>query len=166
MRLILALCVVAGGTLCGSAMSGGVRRRVKALESLASGIRLLRVHMIGMFQPVHQALGGTECPLLESVSRAMTPGGSAASAWQSVREKECRRGRALDALTAEDLEALDRLFDGLGESGRDRQEILLTQTLEALTRFLESARRRAGEADRLYVSLGALTGLMAALVVI
>ena len=166
MRLMLALCVVAGGTLCGSAVPGGARRRVKTLESVTRGIKLLRVHMIGMFQPVPQALSAAECPLLEAVSKAMNPGVSASAAWQTVCVRERRRGGMLDALIEGDIETLDKLFDGLGESGRDRQEILLSGTLEALGRSLETARSTASEADRLYMPLGALTGLMAALVVI
>ena len=166
MRLMLALCAVAGGTLCGSAISAVARRRVRTLETLTRGIKLLRVHMIGMFQPVPQALSAAECPLMEAVSKAMAPGVSASAAWRFVRDRERRRGGRLDALTVEDLEALNRLFEGLGESGRDQQEILLAASHEALARSLETAHKRAGEADRLYVPLGALTGLMAALVVI
>ena len=83
-----------------------------------------------------------------------------------MRKKERRRGGTLDVLTMEDVGVLDSLFDGLGESGRDQQEMLLSGTLETMTRNLEAARTRAGEADKLYVPLGALTGLMAALVVV
>ena len=166
MRFMLALCAVAGGTLCGSAMSGGVHRRVRTLESLIHGVKLLRVHMIGMFQPVPQALSAAECPLLEALSEAMTPGISASAAWQAVRERERRRGGRLDAMTEQDIDALNTLFDGLGESGRDQQGILLSTACDTLERSLEAARSKAGEADRLYVPLGALTGLMAALLVI
>ena len=166
MRLLLALCAVAGGTLCGSAMSGGARRRVRTLESAASGIKLMRVHMIGMFQPVSHALSAAECPLLEAVGEAMAPGVSASEAWTMVRDRERRRGGRLDALTPEDLAALDRLFSGLGESGLDQQKLLLSETIGMLDRSLENARSRSGDADHLYVPLGALTGLMAALVVI
>ena len=164
MRFVLALCVVVGCTLCGSAMAGTHRRRVCLLEALLRGIKLLRLHMISMFEPVQQALSATECPMLEGVVAHMKPGMSAKEAWNALRAAEARRG--FDALSPSDLEALDALFGQLGESGRDQQELLLNATLDTLGRNLDSARQRNAEADRLYISLGALTGLMIALIVI
>ena len=52
------------------------------------------------------------------------------------------------------------------ELTNDQQEILLEGVCAALERNLEAARSRTGEVDRLYVSLGALTGLMIALILI
>ena len=67
MRFALALCVVVGCTLCGNAMASAARRRAKLLNRLIHGIRVLRVHMIRMLEPVDAALAGSECPALEQV---------------------------------------------------------------------------------------------------
>lgn len=166
MRFVLALCVVAGCTLSGSAMAGAARRRVRLLEALIQGIKRMRPHMIGMFEPVKRALEASLCPPLEAVGRAMGPGVGAAEAWARVRGAESRRGGGIDALTPEDVEIMNGFFDQLGETGRDQQELLLTGVCAALEGNLEAARRRVGEADRLYISLGALTGLMIALILI
>ncbi len=166
MRFVLALCVVAGCTLCGSAMAGAARRRVMLLDALIQGIRRMRPHMIGMFEPVKRALEASGCPILEAVGGGMGPGVTASAAWLGVRKAEGRRGGGIDALTPEDIDILNGLFDRLGESGRDQQELLLSGVCAALQRNLEAARRRVGEADRLYISLGALTGLMIALILI
>lgn len=166
MRFVLALCVIVGCTLCGSALAGVLRRRVKALESIAQGLKLLRLHMISMFEPLQQALKASGNAVLEALGEQMTPGVSAAEAWTEVKRAECRRGGRIDALSSEDLRTLDALFDQLGESGRDQQDVLLNGARAALDRNLEAARARMAESDRLYVSLGALTGLMIALIVI
>ena len=166
MRFILGLCVVAGCTLCGSAMAGAQRRRVRLLESVINGLRLLKLHTVSMFEPLPQALGATGCAVLEGVGSQMTPGASAAQAWEGFKKREGRRGGGIDALSPEDVRALDELFSLLGESGRDQQEIALGNACAALSVQLENARRRAAEADRLYVSLGSLIGLMIALVMI
>ena len=166
MRFVLALCVVAGCTLSGSVMAGAVRRRVRLLEALIQGIGRMRPHMIGMFEPVGRALEASGCPLLEAVGAQMQPGVGVSEAWAVARRAEGRRGGGIDALTPEDTEILNRLFDQLGETGRDQQELLLTGVSAALERNLEAARKRVGEADRLYISLGALTGLMIALILI
>ena len=166
MRWMLGICAAAGCVLVGLTMASGCRRRVKVLTELAAGVDDLRVHMTRMLEPAPQALSFTDCPALRQVGAAMTPGVSAREAWAKVRAEESRRGGQLDALTREDLEALDSLFEHLGESGRVQQERLLTDAARALERNLESARESAGEAERLYVSLGVLTGLMLALIVI
>lgn len=166
MRFVLALCVVTGCTLCGSAMAGAMRRRVRLLEELIRGLKVLRVHMIGMFEPVQSALKASGSAVLEALGEQMTPGVSASEAWTRIRGAGCRRDGRIDALAPEDIRTLGELFDQLGESGRDQQEILLNSACAALDRQLEQVRKRTAEADRLYISLGALTGLMIALIVI
>ena len=117
-----------------------------------------------MLEPVATALAGAECPAYERVGRAMRPGVSAGETWTGVAIAERRRGGLIDALTSEDRTALDGLFSQLGESGREQQDILLTGTISALNRSLEAAEARAREAEKLYLSLGVLVGLMLALI--
>ena len=166
MRFVLALCMVAGCTLCGSAMAGAMRRRVRLLEEIIRGLKVLRLHMINMFEPVQSALKASGSAVLEALGEQMTPGVSASEAWARVRQTGCRRGGRIDALAPEDLRTRVELFDQLGESGRDQQDLLLNGACAALDRQLEQARKRTAEAARLYISLGALTGLMIALIVI
>ena len=109
MRFILGLCVVAGCTLCGSAMAGAQRRRVRLLESVINGLRLLKLHTVSMFEPLPQALGATGCAVLEGVGSQMTPGASAAQAWEGFKKREGRRGGGIDALSPEDVRALDEM---------------------------------------------------------
>ena len=166
MRLALALCVIGGCGLCGNAFSMSSRRRAETLSALIQGIRVLRVHMIRMLEPVDIALISSECPVIAQAGKTMQPGECAGEAWRRVAEREARRGGMIDTLTLEDKRAVDGLFDQLGENGRDQQDILLSATLEALSKNLSEAEKRAGEAERLYLSLGLLTGLMLALIVI
>lgn len=166
MRLALAACVVIGSTLCGKAAADQLRRRANTLDALAEGLRSLRVHMTGLYEPVQLALERSDCPLFTLVADGMKGGVGAKDAWAAVRRVAIRRGGPADALTERDLGVLDALFTGLGQSGREEQEALLDGAMEALTRLRDAARRKAGEADRLYVSLGLLIGLMLALIVV
>lgn len=165
-RIALAACVVLGSTLCGKAAADAARRRYRVLCALAEHLQTLRIHMTGMLQPVQRALESAGCPLMKRVAEGMREGRSAAEAWQAVRGSVTRRGGPADALAADDLEALDALFAQLGQSGREEQEALLGATLETVGRLRDGALKKAGEADRLYVSLGFLVGLMLALIVI
>lgn len=126
----------------------------------------MRIHMIRMLEPVNLALKASDFQALIRVGEAMMPGVSARKAWAAVSGEQFRRGGMLDALTASDRVTLDGFFRHLGESGREAQEALLAETLQTLGQALESAARRAGESERLYLSLGVLTGLMLALMVI
>lgn len=161
MRFALAICVVVGCALCGSALSASVRRRAETLAALIEGIKVLRMRMLKLLEPVAAALSGSGCDILAAVGRAMVPGESAGAAWAKVS-----RGGAADALDAADRRTLDQLFSQLGETGRERQELLLSAVLNTLERSLDQARTNARSAERLYLSLGLLVGLMLALIVI
>ena len=165
-RVALAICAVLGSTLCGKAASVAVRRRYRVLAALAEDLQTLRIHMTGMLMPLQCALDGAGCALLKQVAEAMREGRSAADAWQSIRGRALRRGGTGDALAAEDIGALDALFGQLGQSGREEQGVLLDASVETVGRLRDGALKKVGEADRLYVSLGFLIGLMLALIVI
>ena len=166
-RIALALCVVLCGALCGHSLTVAHRQRAALLRALTEGLKVLRIHMMGMFEPIQDALAHSDCPLLRSVSSQMKEGISAREAWQAVRKAESRwRGGSVGALEEADCAILDRFFDCLGESGREEQELLLEGTVQALEAQREMAERRSAEADRLYLKLGLLIGLMLALIVV
>lgn len=145
-------------------MAAGARRRAATLTGLVAGLKNLRVHMARMLEPAATALRGAACPILIQVGDGMTPGVPAREAWSKVRDREARRGGKLDALTREDFNALDGLFDQLGETGREQQAILIGDAIRALQENLSTAGARARECERLYGTLGLLTGLMLALI--
>lgn len=165
-RVALALCIVIGSALCGKAFADSVRRRVRTLDSLAEGLRVLKIHMTGMFEPVRNALQRTDCDIMALVASAMEDGSSAGEAWRRVQMRASRRGGAIEALRDEDRKILEQLFSQLGQSGREAQEALLAGVIQAVDSQREKAAIKAREADRLYLSLGLLIGLMLALIVI
>ena len=165
-RLALAICVVLGCALCGRALADAARRRANTLRALTEGMKVLRIHMTGMLEPVQCALAAANCPLFSLVAEAMGGGRSAGEAWRSVRRPAMRRGGPADALTESDARALDGLFNRLGETGREEQGTLIDASLEVLEGLRDEAAKRAAEAGRLYLSLGVLVGLMLALIVL
>ena len=165
MRFILAACVVVGCAMCGWAVSGGSRRRLTALRELNEGLRRLKLHMTGMFEPLRHSLEAAACPLLGQVAAGMEGGRSAGEAWSTLKSRNLRGGPG-EVFAAEDLRLLDHLFDRLGQSGREDQGILLETVLGALEEHIDSARVKAGEAERLYGTLGVLVGLMLAIMLV
>ena len=165
-RIALSACIVLGSALCGRAMADATRRRAKALKALAEGLRVLKIHMTGMLEPVQCALGAANCPLLALVADGMSGGRSAADAWRAVKPGATRRGGPAEALTPPDVHVLDRLFERLGQSGRAEQGTLIMAAIEDVEALRGEADRRAAQTGRLYTSLGFLTGLMIALIVV
>lgn len=165
-RLILSLCLVLASAFCGKALADGVRRRARTLREIVEGLRRLRIRMTGMFEPVREALAHSDCPLLGAVAAGMADGGSALSGWNSLEKRGNRRGSPLEGLTEADRQILFQLFSGLGQTGREEQELLLASAIKAMERQLEGAQAKVAEADRLYGALGLLIGLMLALIVI
>ena len=164
-RIALALCIVLCGALCGHSLTVAYRQRASVLRGLTEGLRVLKIHMTGMFEPIQDALERSECPLLKSVSGRMQAGVSAREAWQAMTKERTKKAAA-EVLTESDRAILDRLFEHLGESGREEQDLLLEGTAQALEAQLEKAASSAAEADRLYLKLGILIGLMLALIVV
>ncbi len=165
-RIVLALCVVLCGALCGKSLSDSARRRAETLGSIIEAVRRLRVRMTGMFEPVQSALQHADSPLFIAVADGMKGGRSAGEAWEIVRDKAGRRGGPAEYLLKEDRQALTELFTDLGQSGREEQDLLLGGVLQALEALHTTALAKAGEANRLYMTLGLLIGLMLALIVI
>ncbi len=165
-RLILALCLVLFSALGGKALADGVRGRAKALREIVEGLKRLRLHMTGMFEPVRGALEHSDCPLLNAIADQMGRGEGVPEAWSALEKRGSRRGGPLEYLTEGDRQILSQLFSGLGQTGREEQELLLASAIEAMDRQRDSAQARVGEADRLYGALGLLVGLMLALIVI
>lgn len=165
-RIALASCAVIACALCGRALADSARRRAQTLKVLSEGLRVLHIHMTGMCEPVRNALEHTGNPLFALVAGSMEAGRSAGEAWRAVKPRALRRGGPADALLEKDILPLDRLFEHLGQSGREEQEALLNDVQQIIAGQCEIARSKAGEADRLYVSLGLLLGLMLALILI
>ena len=164
LRLILAAALTLGCTMCGKSLAGAARRRTELLAGLAAGVRSLRLRMISLFEPVRQGLSMSDCPLLVQLSGVMEGGGSAAQAWARIKRK-ARPPSAVACLTDQDRRILDALFDKLGESGRSAQEMLLDGAAKALEAQAADSRREAERAEKLYVTLGLLIGLILALIV-
>ena len=166
MRIVLAICAVVGSALCGRSLAGAARRRAALLASLEEGLKALRVCMTTMFEPLRDALSRSPCRLLALIGAEMGGGTSAMQAWERVARQQRRSGGMIDALSDADIDLLNRLFAGLGLSGRDSQEVLLAGCVRAISEARQEAAAMAREVDRLYVSLGLLIGLMLALIVI
>ncbi len=166
LRLILALCLVLGSALCGKALADGARRRARTLTALEEGTRRLKIHMTSLFEPVRDALERSDCPLYTLVGSEMEGGLSAGESWLRAQRRASRRGGPIDALDEGDRQLLDRLFARLGQSGREEQEELLDAALRALGQRRDDAAEKARQAERLYLALGLLTGIMLALVVL
>ena len=162
-RIALSLCVVLGSTLCGWTMAGTSKRREQLLNQLIQGIKLLRVHMIRMLEPIQEALVHTGNPLFADIGRRMRGGVSAEAAWQDMLADK-KASKPIYVLLSEDRAALNELFSHLGQSGREAQEMALAAALETLEELRKIASERARQASLLYTKLGFLIGLMLGLI--
>jgi stage III sporulation protein AB len=169
LRLIAAAILSAACALAGRAVAGACVRRAQALSQLLGSVQRLRVDMLDKLLPLKEALQGGH-PAMKAVAEAMaaampatTLAGGAEAAWRRAKGALTARGGPLDCLTAQDLEALDALFNGLGESGAAQQRILLSGVLENLEALKAQADKKAREESKLYTTLGFLTGLSLAI---
>lgn len=164
LKLSLVLSIVICTTMCGRAMSNTMKRRTAFLQSIIQGLRVLSIHMTGMFENIRDSLIVSECFLLQRVGNGMEPGISANESWQKLRGKSDAGNRFIDFLRQEDIRILDRLFEQLGENGREMQKLLIEGTIQNLESVFQIAEKEMRDAEKLYTKIGFLLGLMVAIV--
>ena len=131
-RVLAALIMTAACGGVGYSAARTQTRRRRALAELGQAVDRLEINMLE--------------PPEESLRRA-------------AEELSARMG-PLDALTRDDMTAIHHLAGELGRYDAHRQRLLLHETRGELRALEEQAARQAAEKNRLYVSLGALGGLM------
>ena len=166
LRIVLAAFVVLGSALAGRSLAGAARRRASTLKELCEGVRLLKIHMLSLLESTETALSGSPSGILRAVASGMNGGLSAGESWQTQKPGLRKRGGAADCLDETDLRLLDRLFSQLGVSGKEEQQALLQGAIQEFGERADTAREKSAQADRLYLTLSALIGLMLALIVI
>ena len=152
---LLTLCGAAGG----HSLASSRRLRVVQLESLLVGIGRLTVQMLEKMLPLKEALMASSCEAIAPVAANMTGGRMPLDAYLGAVQGLSARGGALSALTEEDTQVLEKMFEGLGASGASEQRLLLTGVQAQLDRLSQAARKTAEEQAKLYTSLGLISGL-------
>lgn len=165
-RWTLAALVVIGSGLCGRAFAASAERRLRLLREMLDALRRLKIQIVNLLEPLDSALTQTGFPLFESVAAHLDAVGNAADAWQAAIGKASKRGQCADCLARPEMEAMERLFERLGESGRADQEEGIRACIASLELACEEARRQSRETGRLYTSVGILTGLALAVLMI
>lgn len=165
MRLGAACVMTAASAWGGQMLASTQTRRAETLREALTGAKRLSVEMLERRAPVREALsacGGMFAEIAGQMADGAPPGEAYGRALTGLRS----RGGRLDCLEEGDLAALRRLFDGLGAGGLQAQRLVLSEAAEELERLVEQALRKRREHGRLYGSLGALTGLAAALMLL
>lgn len=166
LRLALAAVIVVGCGLCGRSLAWGFSRRCRLLEEMLEALRMLRIQIVRMLEPLDRALRQCGSPIFARAADELSIAASVHDAWKAICARECRRGGVADSLVRQDLEALDKLFGQLGESGREAQDAAIRACVASLELALDAAHQRAATAGRLYTSVGFLTGLAIAVLMI
>lgn len=166
LKPILLIFIVVSCTMCGHALAGTIERRKRMLADLLTALRKLQIALTSMLEPLEEALKRTHFPLFEAVAERLPWERCAADAWDTVQNKECKRGGKADCLAPCDLSALDGLFEHLGMNGREEQAEAIQSCILVLEESLAETKERAAQTGKLYTSLGFLAGLSLAVLMI
>lgn len=160
MRMLAGCLLGASGALMGWAMAEGQRRRVRTLRDLTEDMAQLEDGMIQKRLPLREALSGCKSPCLRTLAEK---GDAPCAVWEEIRGKMTRPGGALDCLTREDMETLDRFVRQLGGENAERQKALLREGAQEFLAGRQAAEKRLNDEGRMYTSLGALFALALAI---
>ena len=159
LKAMLLVIILLACTAVGRSLSGARRRRADALGELLAAMRVLRLRMLNSMEPLGILLRKSDSHLLRELGGALDAEASLSECWRELREREARRGGALDSLSGGDLAVLDDFFNHLGASGRDEQEELFSGTVSAMEEAQADARRSYSDASKVCTALGTLVGI-------
>ncbi|MDO4548327.1 MAG: stage III sporulation protein AB [Clostridia bacterium] len=165
-RLVAGVMLTFAGACAGRAMADVRKKRVRQLKDICRALERLQIAMIERRMPLEQALTAAGCEGFAAVSSLIKSERSVYDAWKKAQQTLRAKGAALSMLEGEDILALDNMFSALGLTGLSEQRLLLSDTGEALRALYDSARKKADEQARLYSTLGMLTGLAVAILLI
>ena len=164
--MLAALALTAACGCMGWSAALRLTRRARALGELERALGRLEIGMLEKRLPLDRALTETGHALFEEAARRMDAAAAPGEALRGAAVRFSERGGALDCLTAADMTALYHLADELGTGGLQRQRLVLNEAKEEIANLAVQAAKRAAEMNRLYISLGALGGLTAAIILI
>ena len=150
--------------MSGRSISLSAERHCRQLSQTIEAIRLLKLQITDRLEPVAEALMQTEFPPFQLVSSQMRDNFSAIQAWNEISSKG--KGHAVDCLNESEKKQIGYMFNRLGAGGLTEQEELISTCCIHLERALSDAQARAKEVCKLYTSLGFLTGLFIAILIV
>ena len=158
-RMLAALMLTAACAGMGYSAARRQDRRRRALSELGQAVDRLEINMLEKRMPLDEAMKRAGHSLFECAADMMDALPPQECLKRAAEAMNARMG-ALDALTQGDMTAIYHLADELGRQDAHRQRLLLHETRGELRALEEQAARQAAEKNRLYISLGALGGLM------
>jgi stage III sporulation protein AB len=171
LRIVGCLLMLAGTSGCGFELASGYRRRLELLVRLRQMIYLLKGQIVyanatleEAFQAVGErsegALGELFCAAALKIRS--NPGDPFPQIWSQAVDQMDRRL----PVTTRDREALKSMAGHLGYLDRDMQERNLLLYLEELDETIQNLKEHQKEKCRLYTSLGIMSGLFLAVIIL
>lgn len=162
LKWTMVLCIIIASTLCGYSLAGAASEKQKFLMGLVSAVKKLRICVVDMMLPIEQALKQTGFLLFCEVADRIVKERSLYDAWRMTSDS----GRISVNLSASEKNTLDELFMQLGGSGRSMQDELLCGHICVFEMYADEARERAAKVCRVYASIGFLTGMAIAILLV
>ena len=159
LKALLLAVVLLACTAVGRSLSGARRRRAEALGELLAAMRVLRLRMLNSMEPLGILLRKSDSHIFRALGNELRAGAVLSDCWGELKERELRRGGALDSLEGDDLVILDNFFRRLGGSGREEQGELFNSAVSAMEEAQSHARRSYADASKVYTALGTLVGI-------
>ena len=129
------------------------------LEEMIGAVKMLRVQIVQCTAPLKEALCQCGMTMLEDIGRGMEVGIAPREGWENVRI-------VATMLKTAELSAMDRLFERLGSVPLPGQSEAIDACIAVLECQRANAEHCAQRAAKMYTSLGLLTGLSMAVLLI
>lgn len=166
LKEILLAAIPVGCAGAGRILSNAKKRRAEVIGDILAAVRVLRLRMLNSMEPLSILLRKSDCLLFRDLGNSLWVGSSLHECWTVQKKISGKKGAVLDCLCKEDMDILDTLFENLGKNGRDEQNELFASVISRLEEAQNAARKKQAEAARIYTALGALTGIMAVILLV
>ena len=166
LKEIMLILIPIGCAGTGRVMANAKKRRAELLGEILAAVRVLRIRMLNSMEPLSVLLRKSDSSLFCDLGNSLWVGSSLSECWAEQKRTGTKRGGMLDSLGESELHVLDELFENLGGSGRDEQAELFGRVISQLEEMQDAARKKQTESAKMYTALGALAGVMIAILMV
>lgn len=159
--MLFAICAYVGGSI-----GARPKRRLAALKGIYTDIKRLGVLMDYKALPIAELLDGLDGVLWRMLGAGLTTQNTVAEAFCTALQGQLVKGGELAWLEGSDVSILMDFGASLGVSDMKAQRANLEYTLKRLDESVSELTADVARCGRLYRSLGILSGIAAAIIVL
>lgn len=170
LRMLAVIAVFGGCALLGMRAAASLKHRQETLSAMLYGFHQLAMWMDYTAEPLTKLIRRCRRPasgvFWDAFTKALEDANHVPDAWNMAMEQARNEDRGFASLEEPELQAMAEFAEGLGNSDRTTQARNAALLQQRLAEILKEAQAIYGRKGRMYRSMGILSGIAAAILLL